>query len=196
MKSKNKNNRYGFTILEVCLVVVIMGIIAASVVPSFNIIYRQNAKRLADTFLLDMQKQREKGTAMPKVKYYIRLDGNPTAITISGVGATGYDSYVTGNEKFDGEPETDTLPKIPGVPQHVSEPYKGTHPKVTMGMLIDGTNAGMEEVYFDRKGAYTLGPSGTKDYVDEIMLGVYVDGKERYNIKIDGLTGKTTWIAF
>ncbi len=198
MSKVKVQNKRGFTILEVCLALVVMGVIAATVVPGFGLLYRQNAKRFADTFLLDMEKQRTKGKSLPVVKYYIRLTGTSKAITIGTTDATGFDSYVTGNEKFDGKEatETDTFPAIPEVEAYQSEPYNGTHEKVSMGMLIDGANADGKTVYFDGKGAYTLDDPldpDNKTYINTITLGVWVDGKEAYRIEVDGVTGKTTW---
>ncbi len=200
MSTEKAISKRGFTILEVCLVLVIMGIIGASMVPSFGILYKQYGKQFSNTFVLDMQKQRTKGRALPGANYYIKMMGTTTAITITKSGgagvepATGYNSYIVGNGDFTAVPLTPTATS-PSVSNYVSDPYTGTHPKVSMGMLIDGVDAAGKEVYFDASGAYTADPANpsNKIYIQEIILGVWVDDQETYNVKIDGVTGKTTW---
>lgn len=192
MSTNKVIKKRGFTVLEVCMVLVIMGLIVASIVPSFNILYKQRAKQFANTFVLDMEKQWAKGRALSKVKYYIKLidTGTPTTVTISGVTATGYNSYIVGNTELVGDPAISE----PSVPLYTSDPYTGTHPKVTMGMLLGDTDdAAGREIYFDRKGAYILDPSGNRVDISKITLGVCIDGEETYRVTIDGVTGKTTW---
>lgn len=188
-------NKRGFTMLEVCMALAIMALLAAAIVPGLGSLYKQHAKNLANTFLLDMEKQRNKAKAMPKVEYYVQLTGDSTTITISpSETVTGYNSYIIGNDALGEQVDPNgILPTIPAVSSYTSEPYLGTHPKVSMGMKIDTADATGNKLYFDGKGAYTYDGAGAKKYVGTITLWVTADERLVYKIEINGLTGKTTW---
>ena len=67
-----KKNTQGFTMLEIVIVIILMGIIGVAAVPSISMIHKQEVKKLAQEMCLDLTSQRMKAMTTG-MKHRIRL---------------------------------------------------------------------------------------------------------------------------
>ncbi|MDF2613656.1 MAG: hypothetical protein K0S71_1442 [Clostridia bacterium] len=68
-----KQNRRGFTIVEVAVIIILMGFIGIIAVPSVGLIRRQEVKKLAKEICLDLTAQRTKAMTMGRVQHSVEL---------------------------------------------------------------------------------------------------------------------------
>lgn len=73
-----KKDRRGFTILEVAVIIVLMGLIGVIAVPSVGLIHKQEVKKLAKEMCLDLTTQRIKAMSMG-TNHFVELTGEDTS---------------------------------------------------------------------------------------------------------------------
>lgn len=158
-----EKNSKGFTLIEMCVVMVLICLLGVALIPSMGLVYKQEVRKAADIMCADLTMMRKETGANGKA-YSLSMNSGGNGYSI----APGFTTSRTGNAK-DGI--------SPNVTYSIVENYDG------------GTSASTNTIYYSG-GKLVDGLTSTANQVSQLSICIGYDGAaERAEIIYDGFTG-------